>query len=155
MAKEVMRRRASDNVYLHKDFHGALSAGIEYLHRRYGEEAVRAYLRQFTRSYYAPLMQDIQARGLRALKEHLEQVYQREGVAPDTILSDDELLVKVDSCPAVAHMRSRGYPVAQLFYETTRTVNEALCEGSPFRAELLQYDPQTGRTAMRFRRARR
>ena len=41
MAKEVMRRQASDNPYLHRDFHGALSAGIEYLDRHYGEDAVR------------------------------------------------------------------------------------------------------------------
>ena len=25
MAKEVMKRKASDNVYLHRDFHGGLS----------------------------------------------------------------------------------------------------------------------------------
>ena len=49
-----MRRTASDNVYLHKDFHGALSAGIEYLHQRYGEDAVREYLRRFTLAFHAP-----------------------------------------------------------------------------------------------------
>ncbi len=48
MARQVMRREASDNEYLHRDFHGALSAAIEYLDRRYGEEAVRSYLREFT-----------------------------------------------------------------------------------------------------------
>ncbi|MFH0796159.1 MAG: hypothetical protein V2A65_03775 [Candidatus Omnitrophota bacterium] len=36
MTKETMSRKASDNIYLHKDFHGALSAGIEYLDRHYG-----------------------------------------------------------------------------------------------------------------------
>jgi hypothetical protein len=150
-----MRRKASDNVYLHKDFHGALSAGIEYLHRRYGPQAVEDYLRQFARSYYAPLRDDIRTRGLVALKEHFEDTYRREGVTPQVILSDDELVVKVESCPAVAHMRAHGYAVAELFYETTKGVNEALCEGSPFCAELVEYEPQTGRAAMRFRRKSR
>ena len=41
MAQESIRRNATDNVYLHKDFHGALSTGIAYLEQRYGAEAVR------------------------------------------------------------------------------------------------------------------
>ena len=44
MAKQVMRRNAADNEYLHKDFHGALSAGLEYLHDQYGEAAVREHV---------------------------------------------------------------------------------------------------------------
>ena len=42
MPKEYIKRNAADNEYLHKDFHGALSAGIEYLHRNYSAQAVRA-----------------------------------------------------------------------------------------------------------------
>jgi len=49
-------------------------------------------------------------------------------------------------------MRSRGEDVSPLFVETTRTVNEALCDGTPFAAELLAYDPATGRSIQRFRR---
>ena len=45
MAKRIMQRAASDNVYRHPDFHGALSTGIEYLDAKYGPEAVREYLR--------------------------------------------------------------------------------------------------------------
>jgi len=41
MPKEVMRRQASDNRYLHRDFHGAMSLALEYLRIRYGEDAVR------------------------------------------------------------------------------------------------------------------
>ena len=59
MAREVMRRHASDNEYLHKDFHGALSCGIEYLHEIYGEDAVRRYLHDFALSYYTPLRREL------------------------------------------------------------------------------------------------
>ena len=48
--------------------------------------------------------------------------------------------------------REHGYTVARLFVETTRTVNEALCEGTPFIAELLEYDDETGRGVQRFTR---
>ena len=155
MAKEVMRRSATDNAYLHQDFHGALSAGIEFLHRQYGEEAVRDYLRQFARTFYAPLTQALRERGLEALREHFQRIYDLEGAACRITCSADELTLEVDACPAVTHMRAQGYPVARLFVETTRTVNEAICEGTPFAAELVAYDEETGRSIQRFyRRAR-
>ena len=152
MAREVMEHRASDNEYFHPDFHGALSTGIEYLDRTFGEEAVREYLRRFTNSYYAPLKAELRRRGLAALKEHFEKVYAREGGEVRIECSSDELIVSVAACPAIAHMRRRGYRIARLWRETTRTVNEALCEGTPFEAELLEYDERTGRSVARFRR---
>lgn len=152
MAKEVIRRTARDNVYLHKDFHGALSAGIEYLDRNFGEEAVRQYLRQFAAAYYAPLIAAVRQRGLAALRDHFAKVYQEEGAEVRLRLTDDELFIEVDACPAVTHMRRHGYAVARLFHETTRTVNEALCQSTPFAAELLNYDEETGRGVQHFYR---
>lgn len=152
MAKETMTRKASDNVYLHKDFHGAMSAGIDYLEQHYGEEAVREYLREFTTTFYAPLIEDLKKRGLAALKEHFENLYKTEGGEIDITCSEDELALKVKACPAVMHIREKGYPVARLFHETTKTINEALCEGTPFAAELAEYDEETGRSVQRFYR---
>lgn len=150
MAKEIMRRRTSENEYFHPDFHGAMSAAIEYLDQTFGENAVREYLWDFTRAYYKPLIEKIRVSGLKALKEYFEQLYQKERGAIETTLTTDELIVRVKKCPAVAHMRKRGYHVARLFHETTKTVNEALCEGTPFEAHLLDYDKKTGKCTMRF-----
>ena len=152
MTKEIMERRASDNEYLHKDFHGALSTGIAFLDDRYGAEAVREYLRQFTIAFYAPLIARFKEEGLLALKEHFENLYEIEGGEIEMTLSENELVIRVTSCPAVKHMRERFYPVARLFHETTRTVNEALCSGTPFSAQLIEYDDETGRSVQRFSR---
>jgi len=152
MPREVLHRSATDNEYLHKDFHGALSTGIEYLHRRYGAEAVREYMWQFASAFYAPLIADINTRGLAALREHFQRIYEQEGGEFSITLSEDSLSLDIQGCPAVAHLRENGYPVAELFYETTRTVNEAICEGTPFQAEMLSYDPQTGRSLISFTR---
>ncbi len=152
MSKEVMRRQASDNRYLHKDFHGALSVGLEYLRTHYGDDAVRQYLWQFARAYFTPLSEAIRRRGLVALAEHFDSLYEAEGHPARIELTDDELTVQLEACPAVTHMRRRGYPVSPLFVETTRTVNAAICEDTPFVAELLDYDTQTGRSCQRFRR---
>ena len=152
MPKEIMERRASDNVYLHRDFHGALSAGIEYLHERYGKEAVRDYLRRFTITFYSPLTARLKEEGLSVLKEHFEKIYAVEGGEIETELSVSELIISVKSCPAVTYMKKNGYPVARLFHETTKTVNESLCEGTPYAFELVEYDMQTGRSVQRFYR---
>ena len=150
MTKEIIKRSAADNVYLHKDFHGALSTGIAYLEQRYGAEAVRDYLRQFARAFYAGVTQAINERGLMALREHLERIYALEGGQISIACSDEELLLQVAACPAVTHMREHGYAVAPLFYETSRTVYAAICEGTPFALEWLRYDEASGRSAVRF-----
>jgi hypothetical protein len=150
--KEVMRRSAADNAYLHKDFHGALSSGLSYLERVYGADAVRDYLRQFASTYYAPLTKEINERGLIALKEHYERIYQMEGGVVEFDLSADQLVMKVEACPALAHIRQEGYPVSPLFYETTKSVDEAICAETPFAVDLESYDQQTGRSTVRFYR---
>jgi len=131
---------ASDNVYLHKDFHGALSVGIDYLEENFGEEAVREYLRDFTNTYFAPLKEEVKQRG------------QKEGGEAEITLNDNELIVRVAACPAVTHMHQHGYAVTNMFYETTKTVNEALIADTDFAAELVEYDEETGRSVQRFYR---
>jgi len=150
MPREVMERSASDNEYLHRDFHGALSAGIDYLDERYGAEAVREYLRGFAVSYYAPTVAAVREHGLPALAEHFERIYSIEGAAPVIRMSDDELVIELDHCPAVKHMRAHGYAVARLWVETIRAVNEGLVEGTDFAAELVEYDDETGASVQRF-----
>jgi hypothetical protein len=150
-----MHRKASDNVYLHKDFHGALNQALIYLERNIGAGAVREYLHQFARAFYAPLTREIKDRGLAALKAHVEHLYRTEGAEFSIRCSPDELILTVDACPAVGHIRKMGLPVSPLFDETTRVVNAAICEGTPFAFELLQYDPESGRRVERYsRRAR-
>jgi hypothetical protein len=147
-----MTRRAADNPYLHRDFHAALNLGLRYLRERFGMEAVRAYLREFTRSYYTPLQARLRAGDLAMLAEHVRQIYAVEEAAVDVALTADELVVRVPVCPAVRHIRSLGQEPDEAFVETTRVVNEALCEGSPFAAELVSYDPATGASVQRFYR---
>ena len=154
MARETMTRKAADNVYHHMDFHGALSTGISYLEEHYGADAVRAYVRQFARKFYASLIWDIHARGLDALSAYLHGLYTREGGLIRIESSDDELFLEVLLNPAVDHMRRQGYAVAPLFFETSRTLYEALCEDTLYAAEWIRWDEQTGQCAVRFYRRR-
>ncbi|HHW30906.1 MAG TPA: hypothetical protein GXX20_04415 [Clostridiaceae bacterium] len=152
MPKEIMTRKASDNEYLHKDFHLAMNTGIDYLHKKYGEHAVREYLKRFAKNFYAPLTEALKTRGLVALKEHFEHIYKVERSNANITLKDDELTISVDICPAVEYIRKNNAKVADLFYETTKTVNETICEGTPYAFELIEYNQETGGGTQRFYR---
>lgn len=151
---EQMVRKASDNKYLHKDFHNHLNLGLEYLRTHYGDEAVRTYLRQFANAFYKPLKDAIQANGLCALEQHYNDIYAREEAEKDITIerSNDELVLRVKRCPAVAHMRKTGVAISPLYDETTRTVNDTIVEGTPFAFELVSYNPEDGASIQRFYR---
>ena len=69
MAKEVMERKASDNKYLHKDFHVSLDIGIDYIGKQFGPEAIDAYLTQYAKAFYQPMT-------LKELQQYFERIYQ-------------------------------------------------------------------------------
>lgn len=152
MSIERMERKAADNEYLHQDFHGCLSVGLEYLRENFGEDAVRNYLKVFTQRYYAPMIEEIKQKGLIVLKEYFEEMYQAEGGKVKIDFTPDELVLHIEACPAVIHMRENSYPVSSMWSETSKTVNETLCEGTPFAAELVEYDEETGKSVQRFYR---
>ena len=154
LTKEQMIRKASDNTYLHKDFHNLLNLGLEYVRNNYGEDAVREYLRQFTIAFHVPLKDAINARGLVALKEYFENIYRLEE-ASDNIefdMTENTLDVTIRRCPAVTHMKRCSVEVSQLFYETTKTVNETLLEGTPFAFSLASYNTGDGASILQFYR---
>lgn len=155
MPKEVMNRTSSDNIYLHQDFHIGLNLGIQYLHQHYGENAVREYIRQCVLSFFSPLIEDIKKQGLIAIKEHYDRIYRLEGVIPKFDLSENKLTIAIDACPAVLYLRKKNIPVEELFFETTKTMNEILCEGTPFFSILSEYDKQSGASIQNFYRRKK
>lgn len=150
MPKQSLTQKASDNPYFHKDFHIAFNYGIEYIHKKFGEEAVREYLIQFARSLYAPLMKAIKEKGLVAIKDHYERIYKIEGADFDMDYSEDELLIRLSSSPAVMYIKSKGYVVSQLFSETVDAVNKTICESSQYEFEMLEYKEENGAYILRF-----
>lgn len=153
MTREFMYRKADDNAYLHRDFHGALSVGIDYLDQTLGAEAVKRYLFDFARTYYAPVTSELKRRGLAALRDHYHQVFKLEDGRVEFTEGPGELLVNVSVSPAVKHMRQQGYPVARLFHETIRSVGEGICEGTGYVSEVVSYDNATGGYRQRFFRS--
>jgi hypothetical protein len=150
MTREVMTRSSSDNEYMHRDFYGALSTGIQYLQDTYGPDAVIQWLQQVTDALYNPLRRDVKSRGLVAIREYMEEIYAEEGGQVDFEQADGELKAHICQCPALTHIKENGYPVADMWVETTRTVYTRLLTNTKFGCELMDYDDQTGETTLRF-----
>ena len=152
MTIHVMDRRASDNKYLHRDFHISADIGIAYVGEKYGDNGVKEYLRKFASAYYAPLIGDIKKRGLIALKEHIEKIYEAEEYSEHVKfeLTDDRLIVDVDSCPGVTHMKKKGHTPSKWYIEATRTVNETIADLADISFELLSYDEENGKAKYQF-----
>ena len=135
MPKQTMTRKASDNRYLHKDFHIALNYGIDYLYKNIGEEAVREYFTQFANAYYSPFKRAIKDKGLLAIKAHYEKIYKIEGAEFDINLSQDELIIHLLASPAVMHIKTKGHPVSELYRESIATVIKTICNDTPYNFE--------------------
>ena len=147
--KKVLSCKAEDNVYLHKDFHGALCYSIKYLDENYGRQATREYLQQVGRSYFAPLSKQLKKKGLSVLENHWNEVFTKEG-GIFTISSDNEVLkLQVEQCPAIEHLRKNGQLCTERFCETTVIVNETICAEAGYCASCV-YQPGKGTCVQKF-----
>lgn len=128
--KKVLDCRATDNDYLHKDFHGALAYAIEYLDATYGPSATTAYLEQVAKAYFSPLSQAMQRGGLSAMESHLREIFGHE--QGKFVISYEDggqtLVMAVAQCPAVAHLRATNQWRGERFCATTEVVNATICK---------------------------
>ena len=150
LSKQIITRKASDNVYFHKDFHIALNYGIDYLHKKFGKESVKEYLSQFADAYYSSLKKELKEKGLIAIKEHYEEIYKIENAIFNMNFSHDELIISLTASPAVMHIKSTGHHVSKLFSETILTVNKTLCRNTSYDVEMKDYNEENGGYNLRF-----
>lgn len=137
---------------VHKDFHGALSYGLQFLEERHGREALEAFLGGLAGTVYRPLVDNLRARGLNALEDHWRRIFDLEEGGYAITREDGALVLTVTRCPAIHHMRGHGYGVAAHFCESTRLVNEAVCAAAGYACST-EYDQEHGRCVQRFWRA--
>jgi len=134
---------------VHKDFHGALSFGIRFLTEQYGPDKLHAFLAGLGSTVYKPLSDAIRQRGLSAMRDHLEHVFRSEGGEVESEMDGDTFVFHVHRCPAIHHMKEKGYDIAPNFCEHTRIVNEAICSRAGYSSSV-DYDQEAGRCVQRF-----
>ena len=147
---EIMDRRAGDNEYFHRDFHSSLNRGVRYLGEKYGAEAVRGYLTDYTDHVYAHL--NVEEKGLDAIEQLIADTYRKEKASDALTLTRTEngLAVKIAYCPAVRHLRATGREVSPWFAATTEVVMERLAEKAGCAFTMDAYDGETGAAAYHF-----
>jgi hypothetical protein len=148
-ALRVLDCKTTDHTYLHKDFHGALCYGIKYLDDNYGHEATRDYLRQVGRTYYAPLSERLKKEGLAALESHFKDVFTKEGGKFSMEYEDGALVLTVQECPAIAHLKQINQLFTPRYCETTVVVNETVCGEAGYMCST-KYEPGEGKCIQRF-----
>ncbi len=134
---------------VHKDFHGALSYGIQYLVEHYGVEGMARYFDGLADTVYAPLVEALKAQGTSAIQEHFEAIFNLEGGEFTFREENGQLVFEVTKCPAIAHMKEQGYAIAPHFCEHTRIVNEAVCKRAGY-CSSVNYDQEAGQCVQRF-----
>ena len=60
---------------IHKDFHGALSCGFEYLDKNFGRKVLKEYLKQTGENIYKKLIENIKKDGLIALEKYWNYIF--------------------------------------------------------------------------------
>lgn len=148
----VMDLKAEDNKYLHKDFHLSGDLALAYCAENYGYDALIGFLDTYVKNYYSPVIGDVKKRGLIAVKEWIERVYEIEEASEvlHTRLSDDILTVNIDKSPAIEFMYSLGQKPSRYYCEETKTLYKSLAEAAGIGFELIEYDDATGRAAFKF-----
>jgi hypothetical protein len=146
---KVLDSGGGDHEYLHKDFHGALCYSIRYLDENLGLEATEQYLRDVGRKNYKGLVQRLRQEGLPALAQHWREVFTREGGKFRMEYEGDTLVLTVEECPAIAHLKKTGQLFTTRYCETTVVVNETICEQAGYSSSCI-YEPGEGKCVQKF-----
>ena len=143
--------KAEDNNYLHRDFHISGDLALKYCGDNYGENCVRMFLATYATHYYAPQIAAAKERGLVALKEWIEKVYELEEASDllHTELMGDTLTVTIEKSPAIAFMRQANQEPSRYYIEETRTIYSAIADACDFGFTLAYYN-EDGGTSFRF-----
>lgn len=148
---EIMDIKSEDNKYLHKDFHFHSDLAMKYLGEHFGRETVQDFVTQYAKRFYAPQIEDAKNRGLIAIKEWIEKIYETEEASEllNCRLLGDTLTVEIEHSPAIAHLRSTGCEPCEYYVEQTRTLYKAIADsiGVTF---TLEYYQESGKTKFRF-----
>ncbi len=147
--KKVLACKASDNIYLHKDFHGALCYSIKYLEDKLGPKDLKEFLQQVGETYFAPLSEKLKKNGLAAIKKHFIEIMNLEQGEYTFSYEGEKLVLQVSKCPAVAHLKKMDSLFTDSFCESTAVVNDTICRNAGYRCSCL-YEKGKGKCVQKF-----
>lgn len=143
-----------DYIYsqsVHKDFHGIMGYLIKFMRDNHGQDHMKKFFRDSAKYIYRPLIDRIREKGLSEIRKHYEKVFDmEEGKCSFKTGGSGELIMEVQRCPAIWHMKDTGTEIDKDFCLcSTQLVNESMAEecGTGFSVE---YDQDNGKCIQRF-----
>jgi hypothetical protein len=142
--RKIMKRDASDNKYLHKDFHLSMNIILTYIFKNFGREELVNYLKQYSEAWFWPLNRQLQKGDITPLVGYFKDIYSKEEWLVKIRHGNDFIEIEQESCPGISYIRSKGDIPCPYYYETYKTVYGTLCENTPFTYELVYFDEESG-----------
>ncbi len=129
--------RYTDTGEVHKDFHLATNATIDFVLAEYGIEFLKELFGRTAKNVYKDLYENLQKGDYQPLLEHWKYYYAREqGVFTVEEGSGDEgFSFHVTECPACRHLKEKNTPITDNFYLQISLLNEAWADKTPFTIE--------------------
>jgi hypothetical protein len=149
--EQVLEFRASDNKYLHKDFHCVLNYSLTYLTKTYGLKFTEEFLVRAAQTVFGPLIEKMQSDGLPAMESHIRNVFGNENGDFETSSMPDQLVLRVKKCPAIEHLKKSGQLYDSTFCMSTVVVNQAICSMAGYEFQC-KFDTEQACCLQRFTR---
>lgn len=144
---------ADDNKYFHPGFHISCDIALRYCGQVYGDGAVTDFLANYTRTYYAPKIDEIKRGGLSVLADWITSVYESEDAADDVhiLLEGNTVSVRVDKGPDVCFMKRVNHTPSKYHVERTRTLYRTLAEECGLKFNLVYFNIEDGSALYTFK----
>jgi hypothetical protein len=111
------------------DFYFAINATFRFILQRFGMDGLRRYWTDLGRTYMAPVAQAWTAQGLDGVAAYQEAFFQAEpGAVVSVTRAADCVVLEVQTCPAIAHLRQHGREIVPCFCQHCYYVGEAMAE---------------------------
>jgi hypothetical protein len=124
--------RYKDTGNLHMDFHGAVNTTINYIVKNFGVDAIRKIFFSTGHDVYKSIRERLAKGDTSELIEHWNYYITRENGKFRIVSNKDNVILYVDECPAVKHVKKLGLEVSPYFCEQTDYVNKGICDGTDF-----------------------
>lgn len=124
--------RYKETGQVHLDFHRTTNGTIAYLRQQHGAEFLNEAFRRTAHDVYRAIHEDLKRGDPEQLVEHWIYYFDREDGEYRIDRKDDQIVMTVTQCPAIAYLQRQGIEIDPAFCQQTVIINDALAEGTPF-----------------------
>lgn len=150
----------NEKVALH--VHSIMNFYIKFLKENYGDEGLESFFSEKALYIYKrSLIKRIKDNGLIEMKKHLEKIFSLEGGKFNIDYKENELIFKVEKCPAIWNLKDRSLDIDELIDDRNREVDKDFCKAETYIVNKalakecgfnfsVDYDQENGKCVQRF-----